>query len=77
MARTFSADEFLALNRHVSDIKSDLEDIAQLLSTRLGADNNLSREAASALSLVESLNNRLMRQTGQSARETSAGESAA
>jgi hypothetical protein len=63
MAQTFSADEFLALNRHVSDIKTNLYEIAQLLSNRLGADDDLSQDAAGALDLVESLNNRLVKQS--------------
>jgi hypothetical protein len=77
MAQTFSADEFLALNRHVSDLKSDLKEIAQLLSTRLGADDNLSQEAASALNLIDSLNNGLSKQSAKSAEHGTAGESAA
>ena len=77
MAQSFSADELLALNRHVSDIKSDLQKIAQLLSTRLGAGDNLSQEAASALDLIDSLNNGLLRQSAKSAGSSVAGESAA
>ena len=76
MAQTFSADEFLALNRHVSDLRSNLHDLAQLLSTRLGADDNLSQDAASALDLIESLNNGLLKQSAKFAKK-SAGESAA
>jgi hypothetical protein len=69
MAKTFSPDEFLALNRHVSDLKSNLHDIAQLLSTRLGADDDLSQNAAGALDLVESLNNGLLAQSAKLAQK--------
>jgi hypothetical protein len=77
MAQPFSADEFLALNRHISDLESDLKEIAQLLSTRLGADDNLSQEAASALDLINSLNNRLLKQSAKFVENRAAGESAA
>jgi hypothetical protein len=77
MAQNFSAEEFLALNRHVSDLKTNLHELAQLLSTRLGADDNLSQEAAGALDLIESLNNGLLKQSAKFSQKSSASESAA
>lgn len=77
MAQTFSADEFVALNRYVSDLRSNLHEIAQLLSARLGSDNNLSQDAAGALELIESLNNGLLKQAARFSQKSAAGESAA
>lgn len=76
MVKAFSADEYVALNRHVSDIKSSLFQITELLSKRLGADNNLSQDAARALHLVESLNNRLLKTSERLANEAAAGDAA-
>jgi hypothetical protein len=77
MAQTFSADEFLALKRYVSDLRSNLEEISQLLTARLGADNNLSQDAAGALNLIESLNSGLLKQSARFSQKSAAGESAA
>jgi hypothetical protein len=76
LVKAFSADEYVALNRHVSDIKASLFQISDLLTKRLGADNSLSQEAARALGIVESLNNRLLKTSERLANEAVAGDAA-